>query len=97
MKIEIITTKRVKETIDVDFPYYYKQDLCSDYSDTVIYGKIMGEFEVTIKEDESYNGKISYEIEKCFRSDYYFTDEYKSSKEEFEAVKIRALEFLNKC
>lgn len=97
MKIEITTTKRVKKTIDIEFPYYYKDDLMSDYGDTVIYGKIMTDYEITIKENESYSGVKSYEIEKDSRSDCYFTDEYKSSKEEFEAVKVRALAFLNEC
>lgn len=97
MKIEITTLKRVKKTIEVDFPYYYKHDLMSDYGDTVIYGKIMPGYEITIKEGKSYNGKKTYEIEKDSQSDCYFTKEYKSNKEEFESVKVRALAFLNEC
>lgn len=97
MKIEIIITKRVKEIIEVEFPYYYKHDLMSDYGDSIIYGKIMPDYEIAIKEVELCNGKKSYEIEKDFRSNCYFTDEYKSNKEEFESVKVRAIEFLKGC
>lgn len=97
MKIEITTTKRIKEIIDIDFPYYYEHDLMTDYGDNVIYGKILPEYEITIQEKDLYDDKKSYEIEKRLPSNCYFTQEYKSSKEEFEAVKLRALKFLKEC
>lgn len=93
MKISIKKTKTVEEIIDVEFPYYYKYDLMSDYSDTIIYGKIFENYEVTIKECNSYNNLMSYEIERDSRSDCYFEEQYKSNKDEFEAAKARAIIF----
>jgi len=35
MKIEVTRTKRVKEEIEVEFPYYYKHDLTDcDYENS---------------------------------------------------------------
>lgn len=96
MKIEITKIKEVKEIIEVDFPYYFKHDLMSEYGKTIIYGKILPKYAISIKEDESYNGKKSYEIEKDLRGDCYFADKYRSTVDEFEQAKARLLEFLNK-
>ena len=40
MKVEITRTISQRETIDVEFPYYYKSDMLLDDSDYIIYGKI---------------------------------------------------------
>jgi hypothetical protein len=95
MKIEITTTKIVKETIDVEFPYYYKHDLMSDYGENVIYGKITEDYAYTIQEIENYDGKLAFELEKDTWDGSYFKEEYKSTKEEYEDAKRRALEFFN--
>lgn len=100
MKIEITKTKEVKEIIDVEIPYYYKHDLTDigDYGDSIIYGKILPDCEYTIHEKTSeYSDRKTYEIEKDSRSNGYFDEKFKSTKEEFEDVKARALEFLIKC
>ena len=99
MKIEITTTKRVKKIIDVEFPYYYMQDLTDyEYEDTcVIYGKKTETEDITIREKIRSNHDKNYEVEKEPRNDSYFDDEYKSNVEEFENAKARALAFLNEC
>lgn len=95
MKIEITTTKRVKETIDVEFPYYYKHDLMIDYGENVIYGKITEDYAYAIQEIKNYDGKVAFELEKDTWDGSYFKKEYKSTKKEYEAVKHRAVEFFN--
>lgn len=94
MKIEITTTQTVKEIIEVDFPYYYEHDLWSEYGDTVIYGKIMPEYEITIKEDKTCWGSESFEITKQKRNDCYFDKKYKSSQATFEDAKKRTIDCL---
>ena len=46
---------------------------------------------MTIKECNSYNNIMSYEIKRDSRSDCYFEEQYKSNKNEFEAAKARAI------
>ncbi len=97
MKIEVTRTKRVKEEIEVEFPYYYKHDLTDyEYENTcVIFGKKTEEEEVTIQEKIRDNGNTIYELEKDSRSDSYFGEEYKSTEKEYEEAKERAKQFFN--
>lgn len=96
MKIEITKHEPVKRVINVEFPYYYKHNLYPDYRESVIYGKIIDEHkEITIHEREDRGGHLSFEIEEDSMSSSYFEDKYKSSKEEYELAKRRALDFLN--
>ena len=97
MKIEVTRTKRVKEEIEIEFPYYYKHDLTDyDYENTcVVYGKITEKEEVTIQEKIRGNGNTIYELEKDSRSDSYFTEEYKSTEQEYKEAKERAKQFFN--
>lgn len=102
MKIEISKQTTVIEEIDIELPYYYKVDLMSDYSDHIYYGKISENNCQVI--DEIFKGDdIVYEIklekfQSIKNSGYscYFKKESESTKEEFEAVKNRMKEFLNK-
>lgn len=97
MKIEVTRTKRVKEEIEVEFPYYYKHDLTDyDYENTyVIYGKKTETEEVTINEKIRDNKNFIYEIEKDRRNDSYFDKKYKSTEQEYEEAKERAKQFFN--
>lgn len=97
MQLEITTTKRVKETIEVEFPYYYKQDLTDyDYEDTcVLYGRKTESEDLTIREKIRYNNTTIYEIEKEEMNHSYFGKEYKSTEKEFEEAKDRAKNFIN--
>ncbi len=97
MKIEVTRTKRVKEEIEVEFPYYYKHNLTDyDYENTnVIYGKKTETEEVTINEKIRDNNNSIYEIEKDRRNDSYFDKEYKSTEQEYEEAKERARQFFN--
>jgi hypothetical protein len=95
MKIEITETKKFKIEIEIEFPYYYKHDLTDyDYENiSVIYGKITEKEEVTIHEKIRDNGNVIYELEKDGRSDCYFTEQYKSNKEEYEKARERSKQF----
>lgn len=103
MEIEVTSQKTVKETINVEFPYYYEHDLSNDYSSSVIYGKkvlvtICNEshiMEYTIHEKENRDGIKTYEFEldQSYDSCYYKT-EHKSNKEKYEAARIRANDFI---
>ena len=96
MKIEITKHEPVKRVIEVEFPYYYKHDMYPDYGESVIYGKIINEYkEITIHEREDRDEHLSFEIEEDSMSSSYFDEKYKSSKEEYELAKRRALDFLN--
>ena len=76
----------------------------NDYGESIIYGKIEEKLHTSIHEDEGYDGRKTYEIEKKRHPSItlsglstYFEDEHQSSREEFEAVKARCLLFLNRC
>lgn len=105
MQVEITRQVPQVEVIEVELPYYYKQDLMSDYSDSVIYGKIEEKLCTSIQETKSYDdSEVKYEIEKEEHDSIkitglanYFGKEYRSTKEEFESVKDRCLAFLNDC
>lgn len=104
MKIEITKSVDVKETIDIEWPYYCVSDHCGDYDTHMIYRKIMKSFVYTIIEKIGFHyyvanpeERINYEIEREERDrghDCYFASEYKSTKEEYDAAKSRAAAFL---
>lgn len=103
MKVEITKTVKKIEEIDIELPYYYKHDLESEYSDSVIYGKIELNSSSSIQETEDRYGEKCYEIKKEEYSYIknsglasYFNEEYKSNKKEFEDVKLRCLSFFDK-
>ena len=96
MKIEVTTTKRVKESIEVKFPYYYIHNLtnCDYEKKSVIFGKKTESEEITIHEIIRDKKNYIYEIEKDTRNDSYFSDEYKSTKEQYEKAEKRLKQFL---
>ncbi len=101
MKVEIKETVSVVKTIDVDLPYYYKHDFDMMTGDTVIFGKIMEDKSIAIKESGTYQGSITYEVEieehlsiKTSGLSSYFNDEYKSNESEFLEAKERMMEFM---
>ena len=97
MKIRVKIQKLVKKTIEVECPYYYKHNYSSNQLEDVVYVKIMPEYEITITETKCINGRVSYKIVKDIPGDSYLGEQYKSSKEEFEAAVTRALTFLTEC
>ena len=101
-KVEITKQVPQVEIIEIELPYYYKHDLTSDYGKSVIYGKIEEKVCTSIQETQKYDGEDQYEIESQEHHSIknsglasYFNEEHKSSKEEFEAVKLRCLRLLN--
>ena len=101
MKVEIKETVSVVKTIDVDLPYYYKHEFDTMTGDTVIFGKIMEDKSIAIKESGTYQGAETYEVEieehlsiKTSGLDSYFNEQYKSSEAEFLEAKERMMEFM---
>ena len=103
MLISVFKTVRTVEELEIEFPYYYKHDLRSDDGESVIYGKIEEGKHSSIHEVYSFGGNFTsnFEIEiedisKNYSSlSNYFEEEFKSTKQEFESVKQRALNHLN--
>ena len=96
MKITIKESVVKERVIDVRFPYYYKQDIGSDYGTCVIYGYLTEKEDISICETTDFrDGRTTYEIEKQKRDDSYFEEKYKSDYNSFEKAKKNALEFIN--
>lgn len=99
MKIEIVRNVQTVETIEVEFPYYYEHDLMLDHADVVIYGKIEENVHTCIEENKNYHsGELTYALKvESFRKSLseYFEQDYASTKEEYESVKNRCVEFLS--
>jgi len=95
MKIVIEKQLKVQSEIDIDFPYYFKHDLCSDGSDCIMYGKMIDDKEETTIQESRRGNRITYEIESTRFSSCYLADEYKSSEKEFNSALFRMLYFLD--
>ena len=99
MKIEIIRNVQQVETIEVELPYYYEQNLSGDYDEVIIYGKIEENVHTCIEERiDYYTGESRYTLEMGkYSTDLssYFEPKYASSKEDYESVKKRCVEFLS--
>ena len=102
MKIEIAKKTTQVEVIEVELPYYYRHDLVSDYSTSVIYGKIEEKISTSIQETKSFTGTQKYEIEKEEHSSIkdsglgsYFEESHKSTQKEFEEVRQRCQSFID--
>lgn len=95
MKLEITRKIKQRETIEIEFPYYYKHDLLPDDADSVIYGKIEEKQCTTIHVRNDYRGGMSFELEVEKRGAAsvacYMTDEYKSNETEYLAAKAKLL------
>ena len=92
MKLKITRKVDQEETIDIDFPYYYKHDLLLDKSDVVIYGMLEENRNVSITVKKTVEDMFSFsclefelsiESVPASRMACYMTDEHKSTKEEF--------------
>lgn len=98
MQIEIFKTIHQKETINVEFPYYYVHDVGGDDYDSVIHGKIEKDSCVTIHINRHYRrDEASCKIEISKRGsnfDCYFDNKYKSSGKEFLDAKKKLFEFI---
>lgn len=96
MKIQIETIAR--EEIDVELPYYYKQDVGGDDYDSVVYGRIDEKQTVTVHRNHSYSrSETSVEFE-VYSTDFnrcgcYFKEKFRCTKEVFEDVFSNALYF----
>jgi hypothetical protein len=96
MKLEVMRDVKQKETIEIEFPYYYKHDLMMDDSDSVIYGKVEERRQTTIHLSYDYRSKErSFELEindiHAAALACYMTDEHKSSEAEYLAAKAKML------
>ena len=90
------------ETIEVEFPHYYRYDISEDYHCMVV-GKIEENLNTSIQESfsedskeylirkEEYSSIMSSGLSSCFE------DRHKSTQQEFEEMKQRAADFLNRC
>lgn len=99
MKISV--TKTIVEYIDIQFPYFYVHDLSDESQEYVIYGKILENEMITIRETMSYdNTDTTYEIVRREHTTFeglttYLTDPiHKSSKSDFDAIKARLRSFI---
>lgn len=106
MLVEIEENIKQVVTIDIELPYYYKHVLSTGdrFGDgmSVVYGKIEDTKCSTIQES-FYNNVYTYEIEierylsiKTSGLSSYFSDYYKSNKDEYDGVKESCKNFLNK-
>ncbi len=106
MLVEIKENIKRVVTIDIELPYYYKHELSTgdEFGDgmTVVYGKIEDTKCSTIQET-SRNNVDTYEIEiekynsiKTSGISSYFSDYYKSNKDEYDGVKDSCKKFLDK-
>ena len=106
MLVEIEKNIKQVVTIEIELPYYYKHVLSTGdrYGDgmSVVYGKIEDTKCSTIQET-SRNNVDTYEIEierylsiKTSGVSSYFSDCYKSNKDEYDGVKDSCKKFLDK-
>ena len=103
MKIEIVETQKVKKTVDIKLPYYFKHDLMLDESDTIIYGKLEEKTSTTItlrsgwRDEEIQSAEIEIETINWASSSCYLKDEYKSGESEYLEAKQKALSLMEKA
>lgn len=101
MQIQIKETIEQVKTIEVEFPYYSKSNIESEHYNYIIYNKIEEKNIVIITEYNRENNK-SYTVEidnftSIIDGNYSddFKEEYKSTEQEFNQAKQRAIDFLN--
>lgn len=103
MKIEILENIQQKKIVDIELPYYFKDDLYLDSHECIIYGKVEEKriSKITINTEwggsiseiqiENHSGGVKYTLGS------YYDDRYKSSKSEFENAKQEALAYIGRC
>lgn len=94
MLVEVIKTMRMRETVEIELPYFYKHDLMMDECDSIIYGKI-GEREhysiqVTYHRDHA-DVKVERERTDWQHCSCYLGEEYKSNADEYAEAKALAI------
>ena len=100
MIVEITKKVEVRETVDIEFPYYFRHDLSNDLSDSVIFGKIEERCITTIH-ITTQSDVTSVEVERSDQyfkySSCYFDPQYKSSATAYAEAKIQAMRILDKA
>jgi len=96
MKLEITRDVKQTETIEIEFPYYYKHDLMLDEVDSVIYGKIEEKRHTAIHVSFDYRSRerrFELEIEQRTAETLgcYMTEEHKGSEAEYLDAKAKLL------
>ena len=96
MKLEITRNVKQTETIEIEFPYYYKCDLMLDDVDSVIYGKIEEKRHTKIQVSFDYRSserRFEFVIEQRAAETLgcYMTKEYKSSEVDYLNAKAELL------
>ncbi len=99
MKIEITKNVTVKETVEIELPYYYEYDVGGDDYSCVIFGKIEENRKTTIAVKSSF-GSRAYDLE---IEDYslksitdQFDERHKSTEGEFLDAKAEMLAAIQK-
>ena len=95
MQIEITRQVNHKETISVNFPYYYTQYLDNEYSTSVIYGKIEPERHTIIHLTRRNGVEVEIEHRGAGTLGCYFTDEYVSDEDTFAKALEQAKQIVN--
>lgn len=91
----ILIFLEVIKTVDIDFPYYYRHEIDSDFGESVIYGKCLEEYMISIHESHTVY-EDSFEMEVSTRNDNsYYDEKFLTTKEEYEAAKLRMIQFIN--
>ena len=98
-KMKLIKTKKVPEEIEVTLPYYYKQCIFLDSSESMIYGRVSSKESVVITITDRYlsnEKEYSLEITKEHpqNSSCYFEHKYESNIDEFLKAKAKFMNAL---
>lgn len=88
MKVSITKTIRTTETVDVEFPFYYKNDMLLDNCDYIIYGKIEQMLHTKIHvvnnhRDKRFDFQLEHEKPNFHSIGCYFEVDYASSEAEY--------------
>ena len=88
MKVEVTRKVEVKETVEVELPFFYQHDLMVDHADVVIYGKVEDGKATKITVSKGRSTRYELETEQCRVSAFgcYMTEEYASTQAKFEEV-----------
>lgn len=104
MKIEITKTVKQVETIEVELPCYFKQEIELFHKSEIVYVKMDENLCTVINEVKNTHGKEGYEVKKqklesIEYSDFsfYFNTYLKSSEQEFESAKERFISYVKNC
>jgi len=103
MKLEITKNVSQTETIDVEFPFYYKNDMLLDDIDYIIYGKIEPMLHTKIHVIKNYRDKrfdfqLEHEKPNFAQLGCYFVDgDYASNEAEYLAAKTALIAEANEA